>query len=47
MAEYHDNIIAKQCRGILWHNIAAMLQQDNTVAELCGRIQQRYSRTVL
>ena len=40
-------VIAGQYRSrILWQNIAATLQQDNAVAEFCGRIQQRYNRTV-
>ena len=39
--------MSQQCRSrIMLQNIAT-LQQDSTIAEFCGRIQQRYSRTVL
>ena len=42
MAEYCNNITAGQCRSrILWQNTAT-LQWDTTVAEFCGKMQERY-----
>ncbi|KAK7840696.1 hypothetical protein CFP56_016295 [Quercus suber] len=41
------NVIAGRYRSrILWQNTAT-LQQDGTVTEFCGKMQQRYSRTNL